>query len=491
PSSADGPSAEDAKLLQVYLDKFFPTYFKDGRSLQERLREMQEYFHLAVTGKMDKDTLNVMKQPRCGVSDVSEGHKAIRIWNKQVLTYRIYNYTPDLPRRTVDTAIARAFHVWSNVTPLRFQKVFRHADIKIFFASGAHGDGNSFDGRGNVLAHAYFPGPGIGGDTHFDEAEKWSEYNREVNLFLVAAHEFGHALGLSHSNVVGSLMFPTYTYRIPGIADDTSILFHLEHGDNIPFDGRGGILAHAFNPGTLLSVWKLYHESLDDLLGCFDAVAMQHCQTTNRSPAYLDRFFPLINHAVKQTLEERVKIMQRFFHLTVTGKMDTETVKVMDQPRCGVPDVLEYSRFPGAPKWNKKILTYRINNYTPDMPKHQVDRAIANALKVWSDVTPLQFRKITRPADIEILFARREHGDDAPFDGRGKILAHAFAPGSDLGGDAHFDEDEVWSEINKETNLFLVAAHEFGHSLGLAHSNVPGSLMYPTYSYIPVFCELN
>uniref|UniRef100_A0A8C7E1S9 Peptidase metallopeptidase domain-containing protein n=1 Tax=Naja naja TaxID=35670 RepID=A0A8C7E1S9_NAJNA len=215
PGSADGPSAEDAKLLQVYLDKFFPTYFKDGRSLQERLREMQKYFHLAVTGKMDKDTLNVMKQPRCGVSDVSEEYKAIRIWNKQVLTYRINNYTPDLSRRTVDTTIARAFRVWSDVTPLRFQKVFSRADIEIFFAYGAHGDDSAFDGRGKVLAHAYFPGPGIGGDTHFDEAEKWSAYNREVNLFLVAAHEFGHALGLSHSNVFGSLMFPSYTYSNP------------------------------------------------------------------------------------------------------------------------------------------------------------------------------------------------------------------------------------------------------------------------------------
>lgn len=47
-------------------------------------------------------------------------------------------------------------------------------------------------------------------------------------------------------------------------------------------------------------------------------------------------------------------------------------------------------------------------NYTPDMKRNDIDYAIKRAFQVWSDVTPLKFRKINAgEADIMIRFAFR------------------------------------------------------------------------------------
>ncbi|XP_016125108.1 collagenase 3-like [Sinocyclocheilus grahami] len=177
--------------------------------------------------------------------------------------------------------------------------------------------------------------------------------------------------------------------------------------------------------------------------------------------------------------------MQKFFGLRVTGKLNKETVAVMKKPRCGVPDVAAYSTFGDKPKWQTNELTYRIVNYTPDLSKAEVDTSMEKALQVWAKVTPLKFTRINRgTADIMISFGTRDHGDGLLFDGPQGTLAHAFAPGSGIGGDAHFDDDESFTFHSSRGHvLFLVAAHEFGHSLGLSHSNVPGALMFPTYTF--------
>ncbi|XP_075054028.1 matrix metalloproteinase-18-like [Mixophyes fleayi] len=207
---------------------------------------------------------------------------------------------------------------------------------------------------------------------------------------------------------------------------------------------------------------------------------------------YLQKYYNLQTNGGRQSrkknispFSEKIGEMQKFFGLEVTGKLDSDTMEMMHEPRCGFVDVGEFSTFPGNPGWRKKDLTYRIINYTPDMPRSEVDVAIQRAFKVWSDVTPLTFTRVYDGAsDIEISFAARVHNDFYPFDGQHGTLAHAYGPGNGIGGDAHFDEDETWTSGSNGYNLFIVAAHEFGHSLGLSHSNDPSALMYPTYHYI-------
>lgn len=59
---------------------------------------------------------------------------------------------------------------------------------------------------------------GLSGDAHFDDDEKFSTGTRSgINLDWVAVHEFGHSLGLGHSNVRESIMYPWYKGYVPNI----------------------------------------------------------------------------------------------------------------------------------------------------------------------------------------------------------------------------------------------------------------------------------
>lgn len=187
---------------------------------EQALRRFQEFAGLPVTGRVDEATRRKMNMPRCGVKDVSgmaEFVTGVGKWNTNNLTYSFQNYTADLPNNTIRWAIDQAFALWSAETPLRFRRTSdgTGGDIVIRFVTGNHGDGAPFDGPGGVLAHAFFPqNPDpIRGDSHFDDAETWTVTippGGGIDLVTVAAHEFGHALGLRHSSTAGALMAPFY-----------------------------------------------------------------------------------------------------------------------------------------------------------------------------------------------------------------------------------------------------------------------------------------
>ncbi|ESO95451.1 hypothetical protein LOTGIDRAFT_160600 [Lottia gigantea] len=211
--------------------------------------------------------------------------------------------------------------------------------------------------------------------------------------------------------------------------------------------------------------------------------------------------FNPIKRTFKDDLLEAIVNFQEYNNLKITGKLDEDTLDLMGTDRCGVPDVMDdfsvtiiSKRRRGrrqtkvsARRWRKTNLTYSIGSYSDDLSPGVVDAIIKEAWKVWSDVTPLTFTQIDRSeydADMEIAFVKGVHGDADPFDGPGGVVAHAFYPGpSDvpLSGDTHFDDDERWTLVKEETGrrLLCVAIHEFGHTLGLEHTNRKDSVMYP------------
>ncbi|CAF4237942.1 unnamed protein product [Rotaria socialis] len=248
--------------------------------------------------------------------------------------------------------------------------------------------------------------------------------------------------------------------------------------------------------------------SFDRLLLLLISFLLQHvhiCLTftdNNRlyyAKEFLHRFgYIKTNDSSLEIAPPAVKAFQRFIGLNQTGIIDELTWQKMREPRCGNKDlrriqrrkryILQGSRWP-----SNEPLTFRIVKYPTTFPQQFVDAELTKALKLWSSASSLEFehRKLKKrdalkassldhKTDIRISFEIGDHGDTEPFDGPGNVLGHAFFP--QYGGDAHFDNDEYWTMKSTDgVNLFQVAAHEFGHSLGLEHSNKPDAIMAPFF----------
>lgn len=206
----------------------------------------------------------------------------------------------------------------------------------------------------------------------------------------------------------------------------------------------------------------------------------------------------LLKRVSMDDIHAGIKLFQRYFGIKADGVLTEETLRAMQTPRCGCPDRLDKSNdkhieFLRAAevaaekrdRWNKTGLTYTVANYvTGKISKTEQKRIFQEAFKAWDDVCGLNISetKDDKQADIIITTGK---GVQHQFDGKGGTLAWAYMPkGKDEKLLMRFDLDETWVANKGERGILLsnVACHEFGHLLGLTHSDKNQALMAPYYN---------
>lgn len=150
-----------------------------------------------------------------------------------------------------------------------------------------------------------------------------------------------------------------------------------------------------------------------------------------------------------------------------------------------------------GPGLGSAALTYFFLNGTDDIAGDGEQTQCIRAMDEWAAYAAIFWSQATSAElirSVDIGWFVGDHGDGYPFDGPGGILAHAFPPLlHPLGGDVHFDDDDLWEIANPGPgfDLFSVALHELGHSLGLDHSDDTSAVMYPLIAQSRVFRGLH
>uniref|UniRef100_A0A8C5ERC0 72 kDa type IV collagenase n=1 Tax=Gouania willdenowi TaxID=441366 RepID=A0A8C5ERC0_GOUWI len=346
----------DKEVAITYLNTFYgcPEDNCNLMVLKDTLKKMQKFFTLQETGEIDAKTVEIMKKKP--------------MWQKKDITYRILGHSPDLD-----------------------EEVINDADIMINFGRNEHGDGYPFDGKDGLLAHAFAPGPGLGGDSHFDDDEQWT-----LGEGQVVKVKFGNADG-EFCKFPFLFMGTEYNSCTPQGRDDGFLWCSTTY--NFDEDGKYGFCPHEL----LFTLGGNAEGAPCKFPFTFQGDKYDSCTTQGRDDGY--RWCGTTDDYDRDT---QYGFCPETAMSTVGGNSD------------GNPCVFPF--------------TFLGDTYESCTTSGRSDG------KMWCATTK------------------------------------------------NYDDDRKWGFCpDQGYSLFLVAAHEFGHALGLEHSQDPGALMAPIYTFTKDF----
>ena len=460
-------------MIHANVDRYLDKYLQIEPDSEAEFRQYQRRLQIE-EGERNRfdEPLRPFAHPFTG-----EDFRCSDTFNSRELGYR-YDLLPELLPPKMRAMPIKVVFRGVDITPLRGRSFELHAFV---LRKSGDADAATFDpgeDRTTWSSHSNYAGLGVVFGGKGNDCVNCTE-SKPVNVYVDISKALAR-LSLSHHDADVAV----WVYDVE--EDATCALKDLKTA-SIPSPVVEGQLFHSFDD-TLEEISK----------GSANArVRATHLTGDTRAlQTQLKRFGffedDIDGHFDSKTTKA-VQEFQRRHNLLADGKVGPVTKRVMAMTRVdGKIDVGESVRH-----FTRGSAVYYVVGIAPGTLKNRklLLRDLEGAFDAWSEASGLRFvrescrgrsaavvaERVAKQGNQVILISFKTSEQSARFDGIGGTLAEA---GKNF---ITFDAAERWTTSAGDAtkpgtyNVFEVALHEIGHSLGLTHSDDPRDVMSPFY----------